>query len=134
MRELIFIDTGFVIGLIYEQDQYHQQAINLSIKYEQYSFATTDAVFLELGNAVVRHSKPKAIKIIEDFYTSDNINIVNLTPQLFEEAFNLYKQYEDKTWGLVDCLSFIVMWKLNINQFLTFDKHFSQAGFNILTE
>ena len=34
MRELIFIDTGFVIGLIYEQDQYHQQAINLSIKYE----------------------------------------------------------------------------------------------------
>ena len=133
MRELIFIDTGFVIGLIYEQDQYHQQAINLSIKYEQYSFATTDAVFLELGNAVVRHSKPKAIKIIEDFYTSDNINLVNLTPHLFEEAFNLYKQYEDKTWGLVDCLSFIVMWKLNINKVLTFDKHFSQAGFNILT-
>ena len=134
MRELIFIDTGFVIGLIYEQDQYHQQAINLSIKYEQYSFVTTDAVFLELGNAVVRHSKPKAIKIIEDFYTSDNVNIVNLTPQLFQEAFNLYKQYEDKTWGLVDCLSFIVMWKLNINKVLTFDKHFSQAGFNILTE
>ncbi len=133
MRELIFIDTGFVIGLIYEQDQYHQQAINLSIKYEQYSFVTTDAVLLELGNAVVRHSKPKAIKIIEDFYTSDNVNIVNLTPQLFEEAFNLYKQYEDKTWGLVDCLSFIVMWKLNINKVLTFDKHFSQAGFNILT-
>ncbi|EAM49753.1 hypothetical protein CwatDRAFT_2911 [Crocosphaera watsonii WH 8501] len=104
MRELIFIDTGFVIGLIYEQDQYHQQAINLSIKYEQYSFVTTDAVLLELGNAVVRNSKPKAIKIIEDFYTSDNVNIVNLTPQLFDEAFNLYKQYEDKTWGLVDCL------------------------------
>ncbi len=133
MRELIFIDTGFVIGLIYEQDQYHQQAINLSIKYEQYSFVTTDAVLLELGNAVVRHSKPKAIKIIEDFYTSDNVNIVNLTPQLFEEGFNLYKQYEDKTWGLVDCLSFMVMWKLNINKVLTFDKHFSQAGFNILT-
>ena len=104
MRELIFIDTGFVIGLIYEQDQYHQQAIYLSIKYEQYSFVTTDAVLLELGNAVVRNSKPKAIKIIEDFYTSDNVNIVNLTPQLFDEAFNLYKQYEDKTWGLVDCL------------------------------
>ena len=134
MRELIFIDTGFVIGLIYEQDQYHQQAINLSIKYEQYLFVTTDAVLLELGNAVVRHSKPKAIKIIEDFYTSDDVNIVNLTPQLFEEAFNLYKQYDDKTWGLVDCLSFIVMWKLNINKVLTFDKHFSQAGFNILTE
>ena len=134
MKELIFIDTGFVIGLIYEQDQYHQQAINLSIKYEQNSFVTTDAVLLELGNAVVRHSKPKAIKIIEDFYTSDNVNIVNLTPQLFQEAFNLYKQHDDKTWGLVDCLSFIVMWKLNINQVLTFDKHFSQAGFTILTE
>ena len=29
MRELIFIDTKFVITLIYEQDEHHQQAIYL---------------------------------------------------------------------------------------------------------
>lgn len=133
MNDLIFIDTGFFIALIYQQDQSHQQATDLSLRYKECSFITTDAILLELGNAVVRHSKPTAIRVIEDIQSSENIEIVCLTPQLFEEAFSLYKQYTDKTWGLVDCLSFIVMWKLNINQALTFDKHFSQAGFQILS-
>ncbi len=96
-------------------------------------FVTTDAVLLELGNSVVRHSKYKAIQIIEEFMISDNITIAHLTPQLFQEALQLYKQYEDKTWGLVDCLSFTVMRNLRINQVLTFDQHFSQAGFQVLT-
>lgn len=132
MKNQVFIDTGFVIALIYQRDQYHTQAIDLSVEYENYSFITTDAVLLELGNAVVRHSKSEAVNIIEEFMRSDNVEIIRLNPQLFEAAFDLYKRYEDKTWGLVDCLSFIVMWNLEINQVLTFDQHFSQAGFQIL--
>ena len=37
-----------------------------------------------------------------------------------------------KAWGLVDCISFIVMREAGVNQALTFDQHFVQAGFQAL--
>jgi hypothetical protein len=45
----------------------------------------------------------------------------------------LYKQYKDKDWGLVDCIYFLIMWEKNITNVLTFDRHFAQAGFNVLS-
>ena len=58
--------------------------------------------------------------------------MVHLTPQLFAQGFTLYKSHQDKAWGLVDCISFIVMREAGVNQALTFDQHFVQAGFQAL--
>ena len=52
-----FLDTGFVIALINERDQYHQQALDLADIYEQYLLVITDAVFLEIANALSRNYK-----------------------------------------------------------------------------
>ncbi|MFM6264927.1 MAG: PIN domain-containing protein, partial [Dolichospermum sp.] len=41
-------------------------------------------------------------------------------------------QREDKEWGLVDCISFIVMQDRGISDALTTDIHFQQAGFRAL--
>ena len=57
---------------------------------------------------------------------------LHLHPPLFRKAFELYKSHSDKLWGLIDCVSFVVMRELIINDALTFDRHFEQAGFNIL--
>lgn len=128
-----FLDTGFVIALINERDQYYQQALDLADLYEQYLLVITDAVFLEIANALARNYKQEAIQIIEALISSENVEVVRLTPELFERAFNLYKQRQDKSWGLVDCLSFIIMQDKNINFALSFDQHFVQAGFQLLT-
>ncbi len=69
---------------------------------------------------------------MNNFFDSEEIEIVHLTPKLFNQAFELYKNYEDKAWGLVDCISFIVMWETGMTQALTFDQHFVQAGFQAL--
>ena len=34
-----------------------------------------------------------------------------------------------KTEGLVDCVSFVVMWERELTEVLTFDGDFQQAGF-----
>lgn len=128
----IFVDSGFVIALINQRDQYHQQALELADRLEGHALITTDAVLLEVGNALARNYKQKAIEIIEQFLDSDEVEIVSLTPQLFNQALSQYKQYEDKEWGLVDCISFVVMREVGINQVLTFDRHFVQAGFQVL--
>jgi hypothetical protein len=51
---------------------------------------------LEIGNALARNFKTEAVAIIDDFLKSEEVIVVHLTPQLFEQGFALYQQYEDK--------------------------------------
>ena len=132
MPNRIFVDTVFVIALINQRDQYHQQASELADRFEGYPLLTTDAVLLEIGNALARGYKQEAIEVIEQFLASDEVEIKRLTPYLFEQAFELYKQHRDKDWSLVDCISFVTMREAGMSQALTFDRHFVQAGFEVL--
>lgn len=127
-----FVDTMFVLSLINIHDHYHYQASVLADQYEGMPLLTTDAVLLEIGNALARAHKREAVTIIGDFLSSADVEIVQLTPELFEQGWSLYKQYQDKAWGLVDCISFVVMRKRVIYDALTFDQHFVQAGFRAL--
>ncbi len=79
----------------------------------------TNPVLLEIGNAQARNYKEEAVRVIEHFLISKETEVVHLTPELFAEAFSLYKVYKDKAWGLVDCVSFVVMRKMGITSVLT---------------
>lgn len=127
-----FIDTLYIIALINRRDQYHEQADELAVLYDGQPLLTTDAILLEVGNAMARAFKPEAAAVIESFLTSDDITVVRLTPELFDRAFALYKSHQDKEWGLVDCISFIVMQDVGATDALTFDRHFAQVGFRAL--
>lgn len=126
-----FVDTGYIIALINPNDTHHQEARHWSNKYDRHPIITTDAVLLEIGNALSRIARPEAVKIIEYFRTAPETTIIPLTPQLFTSAIDLYTSYQDKTWGLVDCISFIVMADQQLSVALSFDRHFIQAGFTL---
>jgi uncharacterized protein len=134
MKKQIFVDTLFITALVNQRDTYHKEAIRLVKQLANQPLLTTDAVLLEVGNALSRHHKPQAVEIIEQFIDAEDIDIVPLSSILFEQAFSLYKTYQDKSWGLVDCISFVVMRKKGITQALTIDQHFVQAGFQILMQ
>ncbi len=57
--------------------------------------------------------------------------IVPLSADRFKNAFSLFKRRPDKSWGMIDCFSFIAMDEFNVKQALTFDEHFRQAGYGI---
>lgn len=128
----IFIDTSFVVALVNEKDQHHNRAAELADLFDGYPLITTDAVLLEVGNALARNFKEQASEIIENFLTSGEVEIVNLDIALFQEAFELYRTHKDKTWDMTDCISFIAMRERGIVDALTNDKDFQQAGFNAL--
>ncbi len=128
----IFVDTGFIFALINEKDQYHQKALELEDKFGGNYWLMTEAILLEIGNALAKNYKPQAVEFIEKCLASDEVEVVKITPYLFTQSLELYK-YLDKKWGLVDCFSFAVMREKRVTQALTFDDHFSQAGFQILT-
>ena len=81
---------------------------------------------------MARKFKDYAIHTIDQFLETKDIDLVRLTPELFEAGYFLYKIHRDKDWGLVDCISFVVMRPAGIQEALTFDQHFVQAGFRAL--
>ena len=128
----VFIDTAFVVALVNPWDKYHIEATNLSQQYKNQPLLTTDVVLIEIGNALARNHKTAAVQVMDAFRSSKEITIISLDNDLFEKAFDLYTKYADKSWGLADCVSFIVMRDYAITDVLTSDRHFEQAGFNIL--
>lgn len=130
--KMTFVDTAFVIAWVNEDDALHAKAMQLLNVHKNSLWLTTDCILLEIGNSLARNFRPEAVEMIENFLTSEEMIIVNLDARLFNRAFELYRTYDDKTWGLIDCVSFIVMGENGITDALTNDKHFQQAGFNAL--
>jgi uncharacterized protein len=128
----VFLDTSFAIALSSVTDQNHVRAVELANQIEADStrLVTTQAILLEIGNSLSKQKyRAAAIQLLESLETDPNIEVILLTNSLYELAFDLFKQREDKEWGLVDCTSFIVMQDRGITDALTTDTHFQQAGF-----
>lgn len=131
MPEPLFVDTGYVIALINEHDNHHAKALSWADRFEGYPLVTTDAILLEVGNALSRIARPQGSRIIHYFQDADEVTLIHLNPILFYNAMCLYDSHQDKTWGLVDCVSFVVMRELQLSTALAFDRHFVQAGFQL---
>lgn len=128
----ILIDSAYVIALINERDRYHAQAKSLARRYRDQPLVISEGVLLEIGNALAGRFRLKAAQIIEQFLGSSQIEVIYTSPQLLTSAITLYKQRADKQWGLVDCISFVIMRERGISEALTTDHHFVQAGFRAL--
>ncbi len=63
---------------------------------------------------------------------AETVDIIHVTPELSNQGFELYKKFQDKEWGLVDCISFVIMKNQNITHALSFDHHFQQSGFSLV--
>jgi uncharacterized protein len=76
--------------------------------------------------------REEAVAIIRVFRSSQRAEVIEIGERLFEKGLELYEKYNDKTWGLVDCISFVVMQENRVTEALTFDGDFTQAGFIVI--
>ncbi|ACB51810.1 MULTISPECIES: type II toxin-antitoxin system VapC family toxin [Cyanophyceae] len=132
-QDRFFLDTVFIQAILNSRDQYHQLAKEFLPRVRNAKEVwITEAIFMEVGNALSNYNRQKVSAFIQQCYSTDNISVVNITPQLFQEGLTLYGSRQDKYWGLVDCISFIVMDEQKLTDALTSDIHFVQAGFQAL--
>lgn len=132
---VIFLDTSYAIALSAPSDDLHSQAILLadSLECSSTRLVTTQAILLEIGNALAKQRhRSAAIALLLAIETDAQIEVVPITQDFYSRGFQLYSTRLDKEWGLVDCISFIVMQEQNITSALTADEHFQQAGFRVL--
>lgn len=131
----VFLDTAYAIALSVESDEHHERAEELAeqLETEQTRFVTTRAILLEIGNALSeKRYRKAAIELLDALEQDPLVEIAPLSEELFEEALKLFRNRPDKQWGLVDCVSFIVMQERGLTEALTTDEHFEQTGFRAL--
>jgi predicted nucleic acid-binding protein len=131
----VFLDTSFAIALSSVTDQNHLRAVELAqqLEAEETLLVTTQAMLLEIGNALSKQRyRAAAIQLLESLEADSKVEVVPLTERLYGLGFKLFREREDKEWGLVDCISFIVMQERGITEALTADNHFQQSGFRAL--
>jgi uncharacterized protein len=131
----IFLDTAFALALANPKDLLHERAIDLADQLEaaRTQLVTTRAVLLEIGNSLAKvRYRVAGVQLLTSLETDPNVEIVPLTDDLYERAFQLYEQRPDKEWGLTDCVSFVIMQDRGLTVALTPDKHFQQAGYHAL--
>ncbi len=131
----IFLDTSFAIAIVSRKDAFHPRSRRLAqkIKANKNHIITTQAVLLEIGNALAKLPHREAcVNFIQGLENDPNTSIVPFSNELYEKAFDLFRHRTDKEWGLVDCFSFVVMREHGIDDALTTDDHFVQAGFRAL--
>lgn len=131
--ERVFLDTACIQALLNRGDQYHTRAVPFASRLQSASEVwVTEAVLIEIGDALSTRNRTGAADFIRSCYQTANINVVTLDTMLFSRALRLYETRSDKDWGLTDCISFIVMHDQGLTDAITTDNHFRQAGFRAL--
>ncbi|MDX2041798.1 MAG: PIN domain-containing protein [Acidobacteriota bacterium] len=131
----VFVDTAAWLSLFNLRDGSRPAAMKVmsQLRLQKRKLITSEFVILELADGL---SKPpfrsNAFGYIEGIRKSEDIEIIPLSRDLLNQAWNLYCQRPDKGWGLTDCTSFIVMEQEQISEAFTSDRHFEQAGFTKL--
>ena len=135
MRAEVFLDTAYAIALSSPTDLFHQRAVQLAdeLKSAGTRLVTTRAILLEIGNALSRQRyRRAAVMLLDSLETDPRVEIIPLSEQLYTRASRLYRERPDKEWALTDGVSFVAMEDRGINEALTTDEHFHQAGFQAL--
>jgi uncharacterized protein len=130
--KLVFVDTSYYVALFSPADQYHAEAVRLAKTLTRRS-VVSEFVLLELGNtASSGKGRQLFVDLLRRLKSNPRIVLVPASPELFAQGCELFANRPDKDWSLTDCTSFIVMKEFELNDALTTDHHFEQAGFNVL--
>ena len=131
----VFLDTSGLIALIHSDDQFHSTAETIwrHLVTDGTALVVTDLVLIELGDGLSRLRHRRAAIILRDrLLQMQSVELVEITRENQQRAWDLFDQRPDKEWGMTDCISIIVMQDHGIAEVFSLDRHFQQAGFQLL--
>ncbi len=127
--ERLFLDTVFIQALLNKRDQYHPQAKEFLPRVRDAAAVwVTETVLVEVGNALGAVNRLGTVQFIQQCYSTANLRVVAVDTPLLTRALQLYSQRPDKTWGLTDCISFVVMWEQGLTDAVSADVHLCPSG------
>jgi uncharacterized protein len=130
--KLVFADTAFYQAFFNRQDMLHELATSMFDELDA-AIVTTEYVLLELGAVMSRGAlRGVFVDFIDRARRDTYTEIVPASPELFEQGLRLFSARPDKDWSMVDCISFTIMERRGIQDALTADRDYIQAGYRAL--
>lgn len=127
----VFADTFYHLALLDERDPAHERAV-AAAKVNR-PVVTTEFIVLEIADGCARaEDHADFLALLDGMRSNPRLNIVPLESRLLQVGLEYFARYTDKDWSLTDCISFVVMRNHGIQEVLTADHNFEQAGFRIL--
>ena len=127
-----FADTSYFLALLIPTDVNHAAARQWSESH-RIPLVTSEYVLIEVGNYL---SPVSARRLFSQFWralrSDTRMTLVPASSGLMARGAELYETRLDKPWSLTDCVSFVIMKDHAIQDALTADRHFEQAGFTSL--
>lgn len=124
-----FADTYYFRALFDERDEHHARVLDWT-KGKRFRLVTTEFVLAEVGD---EFGKPRLrevfVRVFDGQRADTLVEIVEANSAWIERGVRRFARFRDKEWGLTDCISFEVMESEGVQEALTGDKHFEQAGF-----
>ena len=128
----VFADAWFFIALLDKRDTNHPRVLEYSQTHDE-PLVTTRWILAEVGAALAGSSnRPGVAAFLSSAETTADIEVVSDSDHWYDLGLALFLDRPDKEWSLADCISFVVMEDRCIQQSLTADKHFRQAGFTAI--
>jgi predicted nucleic acid-binding protein len=129
---VIFVDTGPFLALYRKRDQYHAEAARLWRELQP-PFLTHNHVVDEFATGFGRLiGFREAADRVGDWYASTQLRVVPATREDEMEALQWMRKYAHQRISFTDCVSFAMMRRLRIATAFTFDRHFRDAGFQVI--
>jgi predicted nucleic acid-binding protein len=127
----IFVDTSFLVALLDEDDPRYADALRLWrwVDAERLSVVTSNYVVLEACAVLQRHlGVPAMRKLVRQIL--DPVALEWVSRDDHERAVDALVVADRRNLSLVDCVSFEVMRRLEVDECLAFDRHFEEQGFS----
>ena len=128
----VFVDTSFYIAIVNPRDALHSLADEIA-KSKHRDMLTTEYVLVEVGNWLCNSdNRQVAVELIRSCLDDPRTLVIPGSRKVFLQGLDLYARRQDKKWSLTDCISFEVMQWNKIEEVFSTDRHFRQAGFQLL--
>lgn len=125
----VFVDTAGWYAFVRADDPDHG-AIKTALERWQGRLVTSNFVFDEVITLVrARLGHSLARRVGKTLRAPEVVELVRISSEDEEEAWNLFVRHRDKHYSFTDCTSFALMGRLGIEAAITTDYHFRQAGY-----
>ncbi|HIC94266.1 MAG TPA: PIN domain-containing protein [Anaerolineae bacterium] len=131
MKERIFVDASAWISIMYRRDKHHQEAKAIYqrlLDSDALLVVTNWAAYEALSFLKSRVGYEVALSLHEVLTDKELVWWESVTPEIESKAVDIFWRYKDKTWGIVDCASLIVMEITDCQYAFGFDRHFVEAA------
>ncbi len=133
--EPVLIDTVAMLALINADDALHERTAGAyrELTAGRVPLATTEWICAEFLNGASRPPlRSAALRLVDALRASTRVSIVHASHEFWERTLAFYAARPDQSWSFVDCASMLTCEERRIRRVLTHDRHFAQAGLDIL--